>query len=174
MSYNLGTEDDPVIVFVNFAGGIFDAVIRADDEATFLAAAKYAELYFEVMDNVTDEETGDVTQVGSGVYEISKGVDIDPIGPVMLTAGTYDDDGGQITAPTFDTRYHVNVRMMSPAIDRADEYGVVKWHKWAMAWTLGGADLTSTNTNAGEVGKTLQNVSLIDPSTISSPSRVWL
>jgi hypothetical protein len=71
-----------------------------------------------------------------------------------------------------DPRYHVNLRMMSPAIDRVDEYGVIKWHKWAMAWTLNGTALT--HINAAEVGRTLDQVSLIDADTIRSATRIWL
>jgi hypothetical protein len=41
-----------------------------------------------------------------------------------------------------------------------------------MAWSLGGED--DTQINAQEVGKVMQGVSLIDPETIVTPTRIWL
>ena len=174
MSHNLGTADNPLMVLVDYADGILDAIVRADTEAGFMAAAIYAQMFFEVTTPVTDEDTGEVTQVGTGEYEQAKGVSIDRIGRVQLTAGTYDADGEELTAPTYDERFHANIRLMGSALDQYNDYGgdkVLRWHKWAMAWTLGGADLTDLN--AAETGKTLQGVSLIDRASIRSPSRVW-
>jgi len=174
MSYNLGTADNPLMVLVDYADGILDAIVRADTEAGFMAAAIYAQLFYETTTPVTDEDTGDVTQVGTGEYAQAKGVSIDRIGRVMLTAGTYDEEGTELTAPTFDERFHANIRLMGSALEQYDDYGgdrVLRWHKWSLAWTLGGADLTDRN--ADETGKTLQGVSLIDRASIRSPSRVW-
>ena len=172
MSYNLGTEAEPINVLVRFAGGILDAVVRATDAETFEAAARWAELKYEVTETTTDPETGEQTVLGTGEWLTAAGVNISPLGSVMLTAGVYDAEGVEITPPTFDTRYHVNIRLIDPALSRTDEYGVLKWEKWSMAWTLGGDD--DLETNAAEVGKVMQGVSLIDPDTISSPSQVWL
>lgn len=33
---------------------------------------------------------------------------IDEIGPVQTLPGTYDEEGVELTPPTYDTRYHVN------------------------------------------------------------------
>ena len=53
MSINLGTEENPLIAFVAVSGGYVDAVVRATDLAAFEAAAKVAELLYEVMETVT-------------------------------------------------------------------------------------------------------------------------
>lgn len=172
MSHNIGTDENPILVFVRYSGGMIDAVVRATDEATFEAAARWAELRYELTETVTDEETGETTTQGTGEWATSKGVYISPLGPVVITPGVYTEDGTETTAPVLDTRYHVNVRLASPAVDAVDDYGVLKWEKWAMAWTAGGVD--DTQINANEVGKVLQGVSLIDPETINTPSRVWL
>jgi hypothetical protein len=172
MSYNLGTEENPILVLVNFSGGMLDAVVRATDEATFEAAARWAELKYEVTETVTDPETGETTTQGTGEWATAKGVHIDHLGPVVITPGTYDAEGNELTAPVVDTRHHVNIRLTEPALSRVDDYGVIKWEKWAMAWSLGGED--DTQINAQEVGKVMQGVSLIDPDTIATPSRVWL
>jgi hypothetical protein len=172
MSYNLGTEENPILVLVNLSGGMLDAVVRATDEATFDAAARWADLKYEVTETVTDPETGETTTQGTGEWATAKGVHIDHLGPVVITPGTYGEDGTELTAPVVDTRHHVNIRLTDPALSRVDEYGVIKWEKWAMAWSLGGED--DTQINAQEVGKIIQGVSLIDLDTIASPSRVFL
>ena len=172
MSYNLGTEENPILVLVRYSGGMLDAVVRATDEATFEAAARWAELKYEVTETVTDPETGETTEQGTGEWATAKGVHINHLGPVVITPGTYGEDGVELTASVMDNRHHVNIRLTDPALSRVDEYGVLKWEKWAMAWSLGGAD--DTQVNANEVGKVMQGVSLIDPDTIASPTRVWL
>ena len=172
MSINIGTEDSPVMVNVALSGGMVDAYIRCADLATFEAAALVAGLKYEVMETITDPDTGEETTQGTGEYKVAKGVHIDHLGPVVITRGTYDEDGTELTAPVMDNRHHVNIRLTDPALSRVDEYGVLKWEKWAMAWSLGGAD--DTQINAAEVGKVMQGVSLIDPDTIASPARVWL
>ena len=171
MSYNLGTEKEPIPVFVSFAGGILDLPLRADDYDTFLKTARYVGLYYEVMGIVTDEDTGELRPVATGVYKVAKDVSIDLIGPATITSGVYDDDGKEISPPIIDTRCHANVRMMGSALARTDEHGTPLWEIWAMAWTLGGAD--DTHQNAAEEGKAMYGVTLIDPATIASPSRVW-
>jgi hypothetical protein len=172
MSYNLGTEENPILVLVNLSGGMLDAVVRATDEATFEAAARWAELRYEETITTTDPETGETTEQGTGEWATAKGVHINHLGPVVITPGTYDEDGTELTAPIVDTRHHVNIRLTDPALSRVDEYGVIKWEKWAMAWSLGGED--DTQINAQEVGKVMQGVSLIDPETIVTPTRIWL
>jgi len=172
MSHNLGTKENPVPVLVSYSGGVLDAVVRATDEATFEAAARWAELKYEITETITDTETGETTIQGTDEWAIAKGVDLDHLGPMVITPGTYDADGNELTAPVMDTRHHVNIRLTDPALSRVDDYGVLKWEKWSMAWSLGGAD--DKQINAGEVGKVMQGVSLIDPDSISSPSRVFL
>ena len=172
MSYNLGTDDNPIIVFVEFSGGMVDATLRCIDEAAFTAAARHAELFYETMATVVDPDTFEETQEGTGEWVQSKGIDITHLGPMMLTAGVYGDDGVETTAPTYDTRHHVNIRLSGTAATNIDGYGITKWHKWAMEWTMGGAD--GAQVNASESAKTLYGVDLIDNETIKSPARVWL
>lgn len=172
MSHNIGTEENPILVFVRYGGGMLDAVVRATDEATFEEAARWAELRYELTETVTDGETGETTTQGTGEWATSKGVYLDPLGPVVITPGVYAEDGTETTAPVIDSRYHVNIRLSSPAIGSVDDYGVLKWEKWAMAWMQGGT--TDTQVNAQEVGKVLKDVTLIDPATINTQARVWL
>lgn len=39
---------------------------------------------------------------------------IDEIGSVQTLPGTYDEDGVELTPPTYDTRYHVNFKGEPP------------------------------------------------------------
>jgi branched-chain amino acid aminotransferase len=81
------------------------------------------------------------------------------------------DRGIKVRTSSF-TRHHVNIRLSGTAATNVDGYGITKWHKWAMAWTLGGTD--GAQVNASELAKTLYGVDLIDNETIKSPARVWL
>ena len=76
MSHNLGTEENPILVLVRYSGGMLDAVVRATDEATFEAAARWAELRYEVTETVTDPETGETTEQGTGEWATARGVHI--------------------------------------------------------------------------------------------------
>ena len=66
----------------------------------------------------------------------------------------------------------MNFRLTAPAVNAVDDYGVVKWHKWAMAWAFSGTN--DTNANANEEAVKLIGVSLINADTMQSPSRVFL
>lgn len=172
MSINLGTEENPLIAYVAVSGGFVDAIVRAPTVAAFEAAAKAAEMLYEITETITDPDTGETTEQGTGEWAISPGVHFDHLGPVVITPGTYDADGNEVTAPVMDTRHHVNIRLGPPATERVDEQGNLKWHKWALAWTQNG--LPDAQINANETAVVYLDVALIDPETISTPSRVWL
>ena len=172
MAYNIGTEENPVMVFVAVPGGFVDAIVRAADRATFDAAAKAAGLMYEITEMITDPETGETTEQGTGEWAIARGVEISPLGPVTITPGTYDAEGNEITPPVVDARHHANIRLMPPASERLDEQGNLRWHAWARTWTENGAP--DPQVNASETARVFMDVALIDPDTISTPSRVWL
>ena len=171
MTVNIGTEETPVMVNVALSGGMVDAYVRATDRDTFDAAALVAGLTYEVMETVTDPETGEETQQPTGEIRTAKGVEIYPIGPVVITPAVLDEDGNVTTPAVMDTRHHVNFRMGEPAVSRTDADGLL-WHKWATYWTIGGTD--DTQINNAEEGKVMLGVSLIDPDTISSKARTVL
>ena len=172
MSVNIGTDESPVPVFVAMSGGMLDAYVRATDRATFDAAALVAGLTYEVMQNITDPETGETTQEPTGEIATAKGVEIHHIGSVELTPAVLDEDGNVTTPATFDPRHHANFRMGEPAVSRTNEFGNLLWHVWGLAWTQGGTP--DLQRNAAEDGRKLYGVTLIDPDTISIPARVWL
>lgn len=169
---NLGTEQAPAWVNLAVSGAFVDAIVRAPDEAALLAAALAAGLRYEITAEIVDEETGETSARGTGDFAWAAGVSVDVIGAVTLSAGTYDDDGEEITAPVVDQRYHVNIRLAPPAVERLDEDGTPKWHRWALAWSqYGEAD---TQINAAESALVFMGVALIDPDTIRVPVRTWL
>lgn len=172
MSVNIGTEEAPVMVNVALSGGMVDAYVRCADRATFDAAALVAGLTYEVMETVTDPETGEETQQPTGEIRTARGVEIHHIGPVEITPAVMDEEGNVTTPAVMDTRHHVNFRMGEPAVSRTDEEGTLLWQKWAAQWTAAGAD--DTQINNAEEGKVMLGVSLIDPDTISSKARTVL
>lgn len=89
------------------------------------------------------------------------GVSVDVVGPVEITPAVVDVNGEVVTAAVYDTRYHVNVRVR----DTFD------WEPFALKWTRDGQPVAA---NAEEEGLRIYRVTLIDPDTIKSPTRVWI
>ena len=149
-------------VFVRLNGEMVDAIVRAKDRATFEAAA----LNVGLLTEETDDEGQTFLKPGSGVH-------IDHIGRVELTPGEYDPETGEeITAPTYDTRHHANIRLVGYAVERLADDGVTPyWQTWAKEWTYWGQP--DPQVNAQERGRVLSDVVLIDPDSIKTPSRVW-
>lgn len=156
MSITLTEENIPV--FLRYSGGMVDAIIRASSYEAFEAAALSVRI---------------LVQEDDGTIRPGNGVDIDHIGPVVLTPGEYDEAGNEIVAPVMDTRHHVNVRLTGFALDDVDEEtGMLRWHLWGIAWSRDG--VPDPSPNSAEEARVLYDVALIDPDTISSPVRVWL
>lgn len=91
----------------------------------------------------------------------TEGVSVDVVGPVEITPAVVDANGEVVTAAVYDARYHVNVRVR----DTFD------WEPFALKWTRDGQPAAA---NAEEEGRRFYRVTLIDPDTIKSPTRVWL
>lgn len=146
---------NPVTVFTRTTPeGYIDAICRADNKAAWEAAALSQGLYV----------------AGESDPMPAPGVNVDILGPVVLTPGIYDEDHNEITAAVMDNRYHVNLRIAEPMLSKVNSAGFERWKVTAINWTLYGVDVAA---NAAEAGKELGSVTLIDPDTISSPSRGW-
>jgi hypothetical protein len=159
MSMTVQDQDgNDVEIYARQSGGYIDTIVRADSQQAFETAALARNI---------------LVQDAEGNLAPSKGVSIDALGPVMLTAGTYDAEGNELTPPTFDNRYHVNMRIGEFALSvmDADFPDLPSWVVTGITWTLQGQP--DSNVNASETAKVLYSVALIDPDSISSPSRVW-
>jgi len=88
----------------------------------------------------------------------SPGVHIDPLGPVMVNG-------------TPDTRYHVNLMLVEPALSVMGDT-LPRWQEMVLTWSLYGQ--ADANPNAEESAVIFANVGLIDADSINSPARVWL
>lgn len=143
-------DGSPVDVYVKMTDGMVDAMIRATDLVTFEAAALSQDLYYE------DEE---------GNLVVSDGVNIDHIGPIIGT------DPETLEPVTIDERHHLNLRIAEPALSKLNDAGYPKWKATAIAWTIYGSD--DPEINRSERAKILNGVALIDPVTVSTPSRGW-
>jgi hypothetical protein len=88
-----------------------------------------------------------------------------PMPRIMLTPGTYDAEGNQLTAPTFDSRYHANVLLGPDIVARGT------WKEPLLNYYVNGALVGEKN--AEEVAYEVGGVELIDPDTIRSPSNRW-
>lgn len=73
-----------------------DLCLKAMTEDEMIVALPFARL--------TNEQGNDCwVNAGDGFV-------LNVIGAVCITEGTYDEEGEQITAPVFDTSFHVNIR----------------------------------------------------------------
>ena len=163
-------EVDGVRVYAALNGGLLACMVRAADKATFDAQALAVKLKVytnPAQDEVLDEEGNVVTPAvpASGPLIPAPGVTITEIGPLVLTPGTYAEDGTEITPPVMDNRYHVNFWLAPRLVERG------LWMQWALAWTENGQSGTP---NHAEESVVYEGIELIDPLTVSSPSNVLL
>ena len=179
-------DGNDVTVFVRSTGGMVDAICRADTQAAWETAALSQGLRITKQTFRTDilepavyaEDTGELISAAvtedvltDGWTEYAPGAHVDPLGPVVLTAAVFGGDGEVITPAVMDSRYHVNLRITEPMLSNRNTAGIPKWMVTAMNWTAYGQAVAG---NAAETGLHLGGVTLIDPDTINSPSRVWL
>lgn len=159
-----------VEIFVRVSSGMVDTIVRAADRATFEAAAMAQKIMYEVTETVIDPNTGEETQVPTGEILPAAGVYLDHLGPVMTNPG--DPENG--IEPTFDTRHHINMRIVEPALSAMSE-NVPDFPSWlvtAIVWSSQGT--SDTQINSAERSTVLNGVSIIDPDSITTPNRVWL
>lgn len=162
---------DGTRVYAALQGGRLHAMVRATDKDTF--DQKALEVGLKVHSSpakpaIIDPETQEVITLAveaSGPLIPAPGVTIAEIGQLVLTPGTYDEDGNEVTAPVLDKRYHANFWLGPHLVDRG------LWKQWAVAWTENGYPVNSNNQ---EEAVEFQGIELIDPTTVSSPSNVLL
>lgn len=158
-------------VYVALSGGRLSAMVRCPSEEVFDATALSVGLMEHtnpaipaVIDLETEEVITEAVEA-SGPLKPVKHVTITKIGKLVLTPGTYDEEGNELTAPVVDDRYHVNF-WLGPELAAKGE-----WKKWAIQWSDYGQ---SVEPNAEESAKALNSIELIDPATVRSPSNVML
>lgn len=105
---------------------------------------------FDLMYKSTTKETWDAFALSSGLAVDQDGsiypaenVLIDEIGPIVTTPAVYDEDGDIVTPAIVDESWHVNIRLTSDSFD-------------ILALAAGDAD-----------------TEWIDPSEVSTPTRIW-
>jgi hypothetical protein len=157
---------DGVRIYALMDRGSLWCMVRATDKATFNALALEARLKVytnPAQDEVLDEEGNVVTAAvaASGPLISANDITITEIGSHVLTAGVYDEDGDETTAPVIDTRYHANFWLGPKVVARGE------WMVWATLWTHYGSGIVA---NKLEDGTAMRGIELIDPHTIASPS----
>lgn len=141
-----GVYVDGTRVFVAFDRGCLACMVRAPSKAVFDAMALAVGLRFEDAEgNIRTPRTTTITELG----------------PMVLAPGTYDAEGNELTPPVYDSRYHVNF-WLGP-----DTVAAGAWQEWALQWTVNGTESVANNQ---EVAAVLNQIELIDPATVTSPS----
>lgn len=142
-------------VYARMSGGMIDLMIRADTRADFRQVAVATGL-IEIVD---------------GEVIVAPGVDLDPIGPIVKTPAVMS--GMTVVTPAvMDNRWHCNMRISRAAVEREEDGTRPRWVKWITRWHKDG--VADGVANKSEVGVKLLKITFIDPSTISTPKRVWL
>ena len=161
---------DGVRIYAVMDRGNLWCMVRATDKATFDAQA--LEVKLKVYTNpaqaeVLDEAGNVVTAAvpASGPLISAPDVTIAELGSHVLTAGVYDAEGNETTAPVLDTRYHVNFWLGPEMVARGE------WMQWATLWTHYGSTIVA---NAQEDGTAMRGVELIDPATVAHPANKLL
>jgi hypothetical protein len=157
---------DGVRIYATMDRGSLWCMVRAADKATFDAQALGVKLkvYTNPAQAEVLDEAGTVVTAAvpaSGPLISAPDVTITEIGSHVLTAGVYDADGNETTAPVIDTRYHANFWLGPKVVARGE------WMVWATLWTHNGSAIVA---NKLEDGTAMRGIELIDPRTIASPS----
>ena len=141
-------------------------MMRSTDEATFDEQALLVALTVytnpaqtAVVDLETEEIITPAIEASGPIIPI-RDVTITKIGSHVLTAGSYDAEGNEITAPVLDTRFHANVWIGPRIVARGE------WMQWSTLWTHYGSAVVA---NAQEDGTALRGIELIDPATVAHP-----
>ena len=164
-------EVDGVRVYATLEGGRLSCMARATDKATFddQALAEGLKVYKNpAIPAVIDPETGEIITPevpASGPLIPAPGTTITELGPLVLTPGTYDEEGNELTPPVMDNRHHANFWLAPWLVDRGG------WKTWGVKWTQNGQPVDPNNT---EEAIAYNGIELIDPITVSSPSNVLL
>ena len=161
---------DETPVYATLSGGRLSALVRAVDEDTFNAVGLQVGLLRREnpgSDAVVDEEGNVISEAvePSGDYIATAGNTVVRLGPHVITPGTYDEEGNELTAPVVDSRYHVNFTLGPDATQREE------WVTWIQQWMANGVAAAS---NKSEVALGYQGIEVIDPASIQSPSNVLL
>lgn len=141
---------DQAPAFVRLSGGVLHALVRASSEEVFETMALAVGLM-------------ETTEEGNNVP--APGVTIHVMGRHVITPGTYDAEGNELTAPVYDDRCHANFWLSPEVVARGN------WVGFCQQWSDNGVTAAA---NKSEVGKNHQGIDLIDPTTVTSPSNVLL
>ena len=144
------------------AGGWIEAMVRADDVATWESAAEARHLLIRT---TLDD--------GAEVLVPAPHVHIDgPMYPVT-TPATYDEEGNVLTPAVTDSRPHYNLRIAPWAQEALAEDGVTpRWYETLVMFHQG-TPITEADRNRAEAGIYTSGITVLDPETIASPQRVW-
>lgn len=132
-------------------GGVLHCMVRAVDQATFW---QQAELVGLATRSDPDQPLRPV-----------RGVTITEIGPYVITPGTYDQDGNELTPPVLDNRWHANFWLDNILVKLGN------WEAFALTWTANGQPVDPMKE---EEAIHHAGIELIDPNTVKSPSNMLL
>ncbi len=163
--YSVVDADFPnaIPLLASWRGGRILMMGRATSREVMHSTLVQAELMF--LDLATGQMTygRDVDAVEEQPYAYDPRSAVMP--RIVLTPGTYDAEGNELTAPTFDSRYHANILLGPGIVARGT------WKAPLINYALHGQLVTDKNRD--ELAYVMNGVELIDPDSINSPANVW-
>jgi len=159
----LGTEENPITTYAINAAGWVEAMLRAESVQAWEAAAESRHL----LNRVTLDDGAEVLTPAEHVHIAG------PIYPV-ITPAVLDEEGNITTPAVLDTRPHYNLRI-GPWAQKplASDGATPRWQETLMLWMGYGQKIDPAERNRNEDGVKLSDITLIDPTTISSPAMRW-
>lgn len=146
-------------------GGYIDIMVRATSTEVFQAAA----LQQSLLQQFTDADG--VVTVGNTPHVHISGPMYPEITPAEWGVDLQTGEPTLITAAVLDSRPHYNIRIAPWAQAATADDGVTpKWMATLMLWMQQGQTDAS---NRNEQAVALNGVSVIDPTTVQTPQRVW-
>jgi hypothetical protein len=159
----LGTEESPITTYAINAAGWIEAMLRAESVAAWESAAESRHL----LNRVTLDDGAEVLVPAEHVHIAG------PIYPV-ITPAVLDEEGNIVTNAVTDPRPHYNLRIGPWAQETLADDGVTpRWQETVLLWMQNGAPIDPVEKNKAEDGVKLSGITLIDPTTISSPAMRW-
>ena len=101
-------------------------------------------------------------------------IDYDEIDVVVLQKATFDTDGNELTPAVIDPRYHVNIRLSGPKfeLDEDKRFSAGNYGRSKIVRKMKRDGVERTNARGIRMWR-LGDVDIIDPTTVSTPIRVW-
>jgi hypothetical protein len=140
------------------------------------ASANYGSGTLTVLDDLAGAPDDFTSTLDDGAERLVPAPHVHIAGPIypVITPAVIDEEGNVTTPAVLDTRPHYNLRIAPWAQKALADDGVTpRWQETVLMWMANGSPIDPAEKNKAEDGIKLSDITLIDPTTISSPAMRW-